>query len=364
MNKLSQISTAAVFIIIIAGLFLWFVLSADKDVSDTERRKLARLEAPTTEAIMSGSWFKDFDKYAADQFPLRDEFRGINAAARKNLLLQQDINGLYTVDNNVFKSDYPLSAANINNFVKKTNQIYSEHIKGMANNYFVSVIPDKSHFDASDHLVTDARRVAQIFTDGAEGAEYIDIFDALRLDAYYRTDTHWSQDRLFPVMDVIAEKMGFIPPDETNWISNYFEPFYGVYHGQSALNPKPDTLVYMTSEFTDSATVENTDKPNFKEVYDVSELQSRDSYNVFLSGGTPLTKITSPLSKTEKELVIFRDSFGSSIAPLFLEEYRTVTLIDLRYFSSSLLKDYVDFRGKDVLVLYSSLILNSSIQLK
>lgn len=85
---------------------------------------------------------------------------------------------------------------------------------------------------------------------------------------------------------------------------------------------------------------------------------------MFLSGATPLTVITNPKAAEERELVIFRDSYGSSIAPLMIEAYSKITLVDLRYMSSDLLGDYVDFTDAEVLFLMSDKIVNNSIMLK
>ena len=67
-----------------------------------------------------------------------------------------------------------------------------------------------------------------------------------------------------------------------------------------------------------------------------------------------------PDAETDRELILFRDSFGSSIAPLLLHNYKKITLVDTRYVRPSLLGKLVDFEGADVLFLYSTLILNQS----
>ena len=69
-------------------------------------------------------------------------------------------------------------------------------------------------------------------------------------------------------------------------------------------------------------------------------------------------------AKTDKELIIFRDSFGSSLVPLLVKDYRTVTVVDIRYVASDFVGNFVDFHGQDVLLLYSTLILNNSNTLK
>ena len=54
--------------------------------------------------------------------------------------------------------------------------------------------------------------------------------------------------------------------------------------------------------------------------------------------GTLTTKIKMQekiKADTEKELVIFRDSFGSSISPLLINYYSKITIIDNRYISSN-----------------------------
>ena len=105
--------------------------------------------------------------------------------------------------------------------------------------------------------------------------------------------------------------------------------------------------------------------------YCLSVLQSvsvkadgNDPYEVFLSGPLSLITIENPTTDTEKELIIFRDSFGSAIAPLLAEGYRKVTLADIRYLPTAVLGEYIDFEGQDVLFLYSTLILNNSTTMK
>ena len=63
----------------------------------------------------------------------------------------------------------------------------------------------------------------------------------------------------------------------------------------------------------------------------------------------------------DKELLLFRDSFGSSLAPLLVENYKKITLIDIRYMSSKLLGEFIEFGDQDVLFLYSTVVLNQNI---
>mgnify|MGYP000103969344 FL=1 len=86
----------------------------------------------------------------------------------------------------------------------------------------------------------------------------------------------------------------------------------------------------------------------------------KDPYQMFLSGSISLMTIENPNAKTDKELIIFRDSFGSSISPLLVEGYAKITLVDIRYIVPDYLGRFVNFEGSDVLFLYSTLVLNNS----
>lgn len=89
-----------------------------------------------------------------------------------------------------------------------------------------------------------------------------------------------------------------------------------------------------------------------------------DSYDVYLSGASSVIKIYNDNSKTDRKLVLIRDSFGSSLAPLLVGNYSVITLVDFRYINFDLVNDLVDFDGADVLILYSTLVVNDSGSLK
>lgn len=189
-----------------------------------------------------------------------------------------------------------------------------------------------------------------------------DIASVLTLDDYYNTDRHWRQEKLFPVVNKLGELMGFTV-DEKAFTAHSVENFTGAYKSLSSDIPA-ETLTYLTSDATEKATVSNFQNAKFTGVYETEKLTSKDPYDVFLSGATPLTVIKNPNAEKERKLVIFRDSYGSSIAPLLIGAYSEITLVDLRYMASDLLEKYVDFTDTEVLFLMSDKVVNNSTLLK
>jgi len=110
---------------------------------------------------------------------------------------------------------------------------------------------------------------------------------------------------------------------------------------------------------TESAVVRDLAHPGVSTVY-VPDTESLDRYDVFLSGATPIIEVTNTQTDNGKHLVLFRDSFGSSIAPWLLTAYEKITIIDIRYVSSAILGEQTELSTADeVLFLYSTAILNT-----
>ena len=221
-------------------------------------------------------------------------------------------------------------------------------------------MPDKNRYLAEEngYLTIDYDMLSQYMKDGMPFAEYIEVSDLLEADDYYYTDTHWRQDKIVDVAERIASVMG-VDISQDYRENNLETSFNGVYVGQSALLCKPDTITYLTSEITDRVTVEGADA-----VYDLKKGSGRDPYEMFLSGNQPIITIKDNENLSGKRLIVFRDSFGSSITPLFAKGYSEIILIDLRYVASDYLGNFVNFENADVLFLYSSLLLNNSLSLK
>ena len=127
----------------------------------------------------------------------------------------------------------------------------------------------------------------------------------------------------------------------------------------------PDALVYLTNPILDGCTVYNYETGKTTGIYDMDQLAGDDPYEVFLSGAAALLTIENPACTDGRELVVFRDSFGSSIVPLLAGAYSKITLVDIRYVDSNYLPNLVDLStADDVLFLYSAMILNQSTMLK
>ena len=120
-------------------------------------------------------------------------------------------------------------------------------------------------------------------------------------------------------------------------------------------------MYILENELLDACTVYNYTTGKITPVYDMEKLYSKDQYEVYLSGSQSLLRIDNPNAAADRELIVFRDSFGSSLTPLLVQDYAKVTLVDIRYISIDVLSQYVEFENADVLFMHSSLVLNKNL---
>ncbi len=367
MNKYRNIAVIVLMSVTIFGLsFFSWVKEAD-DFSESERRVLAAFPELSVDTIISGKFMGEFEDYAMDQFPMRDTFRGIKSAAVLGTFAQLDNNNLYMEDGYLSKIEYPLNKPMLDYASERFQFLYDSYIAGTDAKIYLSVIPDKNYFLAkeSNRLMLDYEELMSYMQEKNDYMDYIDITELLSLEDYYRTDTHWRQEQIKDVAEKLAEAMG-VTLEEEYTIETLDNPFYGVYYGQLALPVQPDSIQYVTSEALENCVVTylDTGMPVEGSIYNMDKAYGKDPYEMYLSGATALVTIENPNASTEKELIVFRDSFAGSLIPYLIEGYQKITLVDIRYVDSKMLGNFLKVDNQDVLYLYSTILLNNSLGLK
>ena len=341
---------------------VWNCVKPSDEYSLSERRKLAQRPEFSVGSVLSGEYMTAFDKAAPDQFPLREKFRTLKAVTGLYVLGKKDNNGIYIADGYAAKTEYPLRDSSVDGAIEKITEYYENYCRDKANAVYFSIVPDKGYFLApkNGYPHMDYEALAEKMSGSLSFAEYIDLYPTLSIEDYYKTDTHWSQDKIISAADALSAAMGGEALHDYE-IKKFDTPFYGVYYGQAALPMAPDSLYYVDSDVLSCAKVENVENARkYTGVWDEQKLESTDPYEVFLSGAAAIVYVENEKAETDRELIMFRDSFGSSIAPLLLHNYKKITLVDTRYVRPSYIGNFVDFENADVLFLYSTLILNQS----
>ncbi len=365
-NKYINIIVTFSFAVLISGFMLANIITPSKDFTFSERRKLAQFPQFSAKDFWSGKFFEKCEEYFLDQFAIRDGFRGFKAYVKLSLLGQKDNNGIYIKDEYIIKIEYPLKEGSVLIAANKFNEVYDKYLQDL--NVYYSVIPDKNYFTGPEngYLSIDYQKMTEILSQNTQNMTFIDIFPELTLEDYYKTDIHWRQENIIPVADALLKAMNANAlASGASYTRHELFPFYGSYYGHAALNTKPDTLVYLSSQIIESAVAYDYETGTWNSIYIPDNFNNIDPYDVFLSGAKALITISNPNADTDRELVIFRDSYTSSLAPLLLEGYAKIHLVDLRYITTDYVGELIEFKpGADALFLFGTQVLNNAAMLK
>jgi len=311
--------------------------------------------------------------------------RALHTVAVLDIFRQSDKAGLFLGAAGVDKI-IPVDETSYAKAAQKINTAFELLLADI--NVNIAVVPDKSYYAGKYVPGFDPDVAERILTENLDPKiKYINISDSLKADSFYKTDLHWDQIKLTGLLGTLGESIqGYEWTIPDGLSAQYIGEFTGTYPGQLALGVDPDKLYAavlpegITAQYyvqKSASEFEFIDGPVYDEGsdegYDFGRIYgsdgahgflSNEQYSFFLCGNPqPLVVLTNAANAgSGKRLYLFRDSSGSSIAPLIIAaaDYETVTLIDYRGITTGELRRAVEFvPGSDALFLYSSQILNS-----
>ena len=344
------------------GTFITFIfgglglnlLTPDRQLSDTENRPLQQLPIPTTENIFSGEFMSDFETYVTDQFFAKDWWVGIKSDAE--LALQKGEN------NDVYfgKDGYLLEAftkvdeqfdKNLTYLNSVAEKLPQAHLTALFIPTAVEVHQDKLPLYAPK--VDQAALLSQI-----EGSLSFDVVNPLQTlnehkeeSIFYKTDHHWTTLGAFYTYQQLMNQWGL--EAYTNYNTEVVsKDFYGTYYSKANQKRLPaDSITLYHPKDAVTFTTEFNGK-TLDGLYDLSYLDKKDKYSMFLGGNQPVTVVRSGI-KNGKKLAIFKDSYAHSLVPFLAMNFEEIHLIDLRHFNSNPYA-YLEAEGlNEILFLYN-----------
>lgn len=362
MKKGQGLLLSAVFCLALLAGGLGLLLLPKQAVSEAERRPLAEPPRLSAQAILDGSFFRRSEAWVTDHFPAREAFRSLKAFWQLRVMGEQENNGLTMVEGSVVKLEKQINEASVSYAGERLQAALAAIPRQGDCRLYYALIPDKSYYLGElGYPTLDLEQMEQQLGRVLPGATPIPLANLLSLSDYYRTDPHWRQDCLLPaasrLLDALARGEDL---SEAEFRQRSCGSFLGAYAGQWALPLAEEKIICLEGGPIADCYAVDLETGQRIPLYDPEGCDSRDRYTLFLGGSKGLLRLENPAVAEQGELIVFRDSFGSSIAPLLCSGYRRVTLIDLRYVSPAVLRRYLRLDGQDVLFLFSVTLLNQS----
>ncbi len=134
------------------------------------------------------------------------------------------------------------------------------------------------------------------------------------------------------------------------------DDFLGTDYNRIHFYEKKDQISKPEIPEADKASMEinnSGDVINKDSIYDMEALKTADKYNYYF-GGNYSSVVVNTDAKTDKKLLIIKDSYANSIVPYLCKDYKMIIMVDPRYISSGV-TGYIPegVKPDDVIIVYN-----------
>ena len=87
-------------------------------------------------------------------------------------------------------------------------------------------------------------------------------------------------------------------------------------------------------------------------LYELSRLETKDKYGVFLDTNHPIIEITTEV-KNGKKLLVLKDSYANAMIPFLVNHYEEIHVVDLRFVNMPMISYAKEKNIDEALILYN-----------
>lgn len=359
MKNLHNKLIALILSVIIVLFTLIFIFKKSTEFSENENRYLQELPKFTFSSLIKGTYIEKIEDYFADQFPFRDTFMSIKTKTDK-LLGKKDINGVY-----LGKNDYLIERYNIpknSDKIIETLNRFNESINYVNLNLMLVPTSISINYENLPNNVEYKEQMKELnYIYDNINFNTINVYDILMeqneyYQMYYKLDHHWTSYGAYYAYTEYAKA------NNINYLSiNDFEieeatqEFNGTLYSKSNDYSRKSDSIHLFIPKNSNYQVEYVyNKKNTDTLYELSYLEKKDKYSLFLDNNHPLIVVTNKDIKNNNEIVIIKDSYANSFVPFIVNHFKKVHIIDPRYYQDDI-SEYIKNNKniKDALILYN-----------
>ena len=360
---IGHILISLLFMVFLSTPMLVSLVSEDKSISRSEKRKLA----PLPEIKFSKSMFEDFpkqfEKYVEDHFGFRSQIvRKHNYTLCRifkvspSSMVTIGSNNWYFFNGDAAIDDY-LGRIRFNNFqLEKMSRLLGDRdfwLNSLGTKYIFLPIPNKEPV-YEEYLPVKLRenrgkskyeQIVEYISQNSSFKGYIDVQKIMyehKQDAqlYLRTDSHWNHDGAYIVYREMIDKVREWFPDVTPSAQKQEKQWVQNFSGDLAILMNLRGLV--TETVPDLNIVQTCDTKKNKRMNYLKEL---DEYKNLPHSRLP---VTGGCEKRKYKVLFIHDSFGRFLAPYLTELFETVIFVNYMNFEKA--KVLIELEQPDIVI--------------
>ena len=291
------------------------------------------------------SFMDDFETYFADHLVGRDLWvEGANTLSR--LSGKQEINGVYTVDNQMIQAFKEYDAEEVQKSLEAMEKFAERYPDIQMNFMLVPTSQElfKEKLPSYAGLLSEKDFIDECYSK----LEKIGTIDALSYLAehkneyiYYRTDHHWTSLGAYYAYCAAAKSLGYSAYGLNSFnVETVSSEFRGTLYSKTLDSSVPadsmDYYILASGEpSVHMASINDNKKTEYDSLYVRDYLETKDKYSSFTGENAPIVEITTDVEKG-KNLLVIKDSYAHSLVPFLSKHYSKITMVDMRYINTSL----------------------------
>lgn len=348
------------FCAVIMVFALISVVLPDKEYSEEENRILAEFPDVSWKNIMDTKFMTGLESYISDHFVGRDFWISVKVKCDR-LLGKSELNGVYVCDDNyLIQIPTEPDQENVDDNLNAINQ-FAENNEGLNINMMIvpnaiSTMEDYLPLGAPARDQTeDAKNIKKALT---SAVDYIDVSAVLKKHVdegmYYKTDHHWTSSAAYYAFLDSAEQMEITDPITEYDVYTVTDDFSGTLASTSGYHKEKDEIqIYAPVGIeNDYIVTDSSGSEPSTTVYKKDALKEKDKYQVFFGGNQSKIEINT-VNKTERRLLVFKDSYANCFVPFLTPYYNEIIMVDPRYYYDDVYTLLERERITDVLFLYN-----------
>ena len=351
--------TVTIFLLILSGMSVFGFAAGDERYSEKENRYLAIKPDLDSGNLLNGKYQEDYETYLADKTIFRNKWIELKTYIEL-ASLKKDVNGVY-----FGKDNYLIARQDTDKFETENADKNCKYLEEFVDNYkkntdiCVMLVPNtseilKKKLPKYAYNFNETRYINDIYKEIGED-NTVDVNQMLKAHKdeylYYKTDHHWTTLGAYYAFMEYADKTGINIEKYTTKLVT--DKFYGTMSSKANLEIEADKVYIYEPDKEEEVSVRYNNSTELKDsLYEMSALDKKDKYSIFLGGNNPLVQITTNAENDRKVLVI-KDSFAHCFIPFMISGFSKIDVVDLRYYNESIRKMIEEGGYTDILVLYN-----------
>lgn len=362
MKKNQKIIKRLVSLVISIFIIVFSVTSLilpDQKISLVENRSLQQFPVINLQTILDGSFENDLATWFSDQFLMRNGFIKFKYGISK-FLGQRKLEDVFLCRGRLIENIKNPNYEEMENNLQAINCFSQKHSD--LNTFFllapnaVLVQGDKLPWlaDCKDQNKT----MDSIYKELDPNIKNIDIRKSM-LEfqdeyLYYKTDHHWTSLGAFYAYREFAKQVNNLEVNLLDYDSYVVDRnFHGTLSNKTGSFGIRDNISILVQKNCDDYYVQNENDEIIGSIYNSSSLKSQDKYAVFLGGNKGIQRIEID-NDSDKHLLLIKDSYANTFVQFLLNDYRSITIIDPRYYLDDIEKVVQNDLITDVMYLYNA----------